>query len=123
MVLLFSAHFSGYLANAPALLPSNPVSLDEYAGVQAHGDGVRNFQVEIDGHGFVEQRRVAHRAHWYLRYLRVYRVLAEPFDGSSLQEVREHITANGGWTWIVAVVKYRLLAAQCMRLLVWRAIF
>lgn len=53
------------------------LSLNKYAGIQAHGDEMRKIQVEIDGHVFVKQRRVAYRTPWYLRTLGV---LAEPFD-------------------------------------------
>ncbi|KAL8924696.1 MAG: hypothetical protein Q9208_003886 [Pyrenodesmia sp. 3 TL-2023] len=53
------------------------LSLDEDAGMPAHGDEMRKIQVEIDGHVFVEQRRVAHRTPWYPR---AFGVLAEPFD-------------------------------------------
>lgn len=51
------------------------LSLDE--GVQVCEDEVRKIQVEIGGHVFVQQRRVAKRTPWYLR---VFGVLAEPFD-------------------------------------------
>ncbi|KAL8959210.1 MAG: hypothetical protein Q9183_005675 [Haloplaca sp. 2 TL-2023] len=51
------------------------LSLDEeYTGTQ---DELRKVQVEIGGHVFVEQRRVAYRTPWYLRF---FGVLAEPFD-------------------------------------------
>ena len=51
------------------------LSLDEeYTGTQ---DELRKVQVEVGGHVFVEQRRVAYRTPWYLRF---FGVLAEPFD-------------------------------------------
>ncbi|KAL8867589.1 MAG: hypothetical protein Q9174_005568 [Haloplaca sp. 1 TL-2023] len=51
------------------------LSLDEeYTGTQ---DELRKVQVEIGGHVLVDQRRVAYRTPWYLRF---FGVLAEPFD-------------------------------------------
>lgn len=53
------------------------LSLDEHTGFQVRDNEVRKIQVEIGGHVFVEQRRVAHRTPWHVRILGV---LSEPFD-------------------------------------------
>ncbi|KAL8689079.1 MAG: hypothetical protein Q9218_005168, partial [Villophora microphyllina] len=53
------------------------VSLDAHGEVQVRENEARKVQVEIGGHVFVEQRRVAHRTPWHLRILGV---LVEPFD-------------------------------------------
>ncbi|KAL8912226.1 MAG: hypothetical protein Q9171_002740 [Xanthocarpia ochracea] len=56
------------------------LSLDEYNSEDmecADETEVRKLQVELHGHVFVKQRRVAHRSPWYLRTLGV---LARPFD-------------------------------------------
>lgn len=53
------------------------LSLDMAGGIQVRDNEVRKIQVELGGHIFVEQRRVAHRTPWHVRVLGV---LAEPFD-------------------------------------------
>ncbi len=53
------------------------LSLDKYGSQATSGNEVRQIQVELGGHVFVNQRRVGHRSPWYLKTLGV---LAEPFD-------------------------------------------
>ncbi|KAL9608031.1 MAG: hypothetical protein Q9167_007110 [Letrouitia subvulpina] len=53
------------------------LSLDVHFGQQESEDHVRKIQAEIEGHVFVEGRRVAYRSPWHLR---LWGVLAEPFD-------------------------------------------
>ncbi|KAL8833476.1 MAG: hypothetical protein Q9170_004250 [Blastenia crenularia] len=53
------------------------LSMDEDSEVQVDDDEARKIQVEIDGHIFVEQRRVARRTPWHIRILGV---LSRPYD-------------------------------------------
>ena len=53
------------------------LSLGEYGGKDSNGNKARKVQVELGGHIFVSQCRVARRSPWYIRTLGV---LAEPFD-------------------------------------------
>ncbi|KAF7509883.1 hypothetical protein GJ744_007394 [Endocarpon pusillum] len=53
------------------------LSLGDGGGQDTNGNEVRNIQVELAGHIFISQRRVASRSPWYRR---TFGVLAEPFD-------------------------------------------
>ncbi|KAL8713107.1 MAG: hypothetical protein Q9220_002628 [cf. Caloplaca sp. 1 TL-2023] len=53
------------------------LELDTYGVEEPEGHETRRLQIELNGHIFVNQRRVGHRSPWLLRSLGV---LAQPFD-------------------------------------------
>ncbi|KAL8870544.1 MAG: hypothetical protein Q9174_003439 [Haloplaca sp. 1 TL-2023] len=74
---VFSRAITGWIVSGAQHVIARILSLDEASGVRVNGDEYRKIQVEIGGHVFVEQRRVAYRTPWHVRLLGV---LSEPFD-------------------------------------------
>ena len=72
------------------------LSLDEY-GTEDKEDPneteIRKLQVELHGHVFVKQRRVAHRTPWNLR---TWGVLARPYDLRNVDMRKEQRRVDGG---------------------------
>ncbi|KAI4246118.1 MAG: hypothetical protein L6R40_002070 [Gallowayella cf. fulva] len=71
------------------------LSLDEYGTEDMEYPDeteVRKLQVELHGHVFVKQRRVAHRTPWYLR---TWGVLAKPFDLRDVDMSKMNSNAHG----------------------------
>ena len=59
------------------LVIARVLALNERGEGEVREDNVRKIQVELGGHVFVEQRRVAHRSPWHVSVLGVF---SKPFD-------------------------------------------